>query len=77
MLKPYDLKELNDVAESELLLEMISIGEDFKAFDLFGAVLERLKMAKVNMTWLRNQVWSCEKKLSILTAVSLQCSPWI
>ena len=36
VLKPYDLKELNDVAESELLLEMISIGEDFKAFDLFG-----------------------------------------
>ena len=36
MLKPYDLKELNDVAESELLLEMISIGKDLKAFDLFG-----------------------------------------
>ena len=27
VLKPYDLKELTDVAESELLLEMISIGE--------------------------------------------------
>ena len=59
----YDLQELKDMAEMELLsqlekenmVEMISIGEIFRAEDIFEAAL---KMTKVNMSWLRNQVYS-------------------
>ena len=57
----YDLTELKDLAENALvgqltkqnMVEMISIGEFFKADGLFEAAL---KMTKVNMTWLRSQV---------------------
>ena len=63
----YDLQELKDIAEKELLsqldkenmVEMISLGEVYRAEDIFEAAL---KMTKVNMTWLRNQVCShCRK----------------
>ena len=59
----YELNELKDMAERELLgqlhkenmVEMIYLGELFRAEDIFEAAL---KMTKINMTWLRNQVWS-------------------
>ena len=59
----YDLQELKGMAEIELLgqlekenmVEMIYIGELFRTEDIFEAAL---KMTKVNMTWLRNQVSS-------------------
>ena len=65
----YDLQELKDMAEMELLsqlekenmVEMISIGEIFRAEDIFEAAL---KMTKINMTWLRNQVYSTVWKFS-------------
>ena len=58
----YNLKELKDLAEKELLsqlekenmVEMVYIGELFRAEDIFEAAL---KMTKVNMTWVRNQVF--------------------
>ena len=57
----YDLLVLKDMAETELLsqlekenvVELISIGEDFRAEKIFEAAL---KMAKANMSWLRSQV---------------------
>ena len=57
----YDLKELKDMAEAELLIQldkenmvaMISIGETFRAIDILEAAL---KMTKANMPWLRSQV---------------------
>ena len=57
----YDLKELKDLAEKELMgqltkqnmVELIDIGEFFRAEDLFEAAL---KITKANMTWLRSQV---------------------
>ena len=57
----YDLPELKDMAENELLIqldkenmvELISIGETFRAENIFEAAL---KMTRANMTWLRNQV---------------------
>ena len=57
----YDLQELKDMAEAELLsqlkkenmVEMISFGEIFRADGIFEAAL---KMTKANMTWLRSQV---------------------
>ena len=59
----YELNELKDMAEKALLSQldkenmvaMIYIGELFRADDIFEAAL---KMTKINMTWLRNQVWS-------------------
>ena len=59
----YNLQELKDLAEKELLsqlekknmVEMVYMGELFRAEDIFEAAL---KMTKVNMTWLRNQVFS-------------------
>ena len=59
----YNLQELKDMAEIELLsqldketmVEMIYIGELFRAEEIFEAAL---KMTKINMTWLRNQVYS-------------------
>ena len=59
----YDLEQLKDLAEKELLaqlkkqnmVEMIYIGELFEAEDIFEAAL---KMTKINMTWVQNQVWS-------------------
>ena len=57
----YDLKELKELAEAELLIQldkenmvgMISIGEIFRADDILEAAL---KMTKANMSWLRRQV---------------------
>ena len=57
----YDLPELKDMAETELVLQldkenmvaMISIGETFRADRLLEAAL---KMTKVNLSWLRSQV---------------------
>ena len=59
----YDLKELKSLAEAELVIQldkenmvaMLSIGEVFRADDILEAAL---KMTKVNMTWLRSQVFS-------------------
>ena len=57
----YDLQELKDMAETELLSQldkenmvvMISIGELFRAKNIFETAL---KMTRANMTWLRSQV---------------------
>ena len=57
----YDLQELKDMTEVKLLgqlkkenmVEMISMGELYRAENIFEAAL---KMTKNNMTWLRNQV---------------------
>ena len=57
----YDLQELKELAEVELvdqldkenMLEMISIGEDHKADQLYEAAL---KYTKANLAWLRSQV---------------------
>ena len=57
-----DVQELKDMGEKELLshldkenmVDLISIGETFRAEDIFEAAL---KMTKINMTWLRNQVF--------------------
>ena len=65
----YDLQELKGMAEKELLcqiekenmVEMISIGDFYSAEDLLEAAL---KMTKVNMSWLRNQVFSMLWKAS-------------
>ena len=65
----YDLQELKGMAEKELLcqiekenmVEMISIGDFYSAEDLLEAAL---KMTKVNMSWLRNQVFSMLRKAS-------------
>merc|ERR1719239_1558836 len=56
----YDIKELKDMAEVELVIqlnkenmvEMINTGEFFRADDLFEAAL---KFTKANMSWLRSQ----------------------
>ena len=57
----YDVQELKDLAEGELLkqldkknmVQLVSIGDLFNATKIFEAAL---KMTKANMTWLRNQV---------------------
>ena len=57
-----DVQELKDMGEKELLshldkenmVDLISIGETFRAEDIFEAAL---KMIKINMAWLRNQVY--------------------
>ena len=57
----YELQELKDMAEAELLnqlkkenmVEMISFGETFGADGIFEAAL---KMTMANMAWLRSQV---------------------
>ena len=57
----YNIHELKDLAEKELLIqmkkdtmvEMISIGELLRADQLFEAAL---KFTKANMSWLRSQV---------------------
>ena len=57
----YDLQELKSLAEEEMLLQlakenmvqMISLGEIFRADAIFEAAL---RTTKVNMTWLRSQV---------------------
>merc|ERR1712192_396718 len=74
----YQLQELKDIGEKELLgqldkenmVEMIYIGEMFRAEDIFEAAL---KMTKVNMTWLRNQEEGTDglKKLSKDTSTKL------
>ena len=59
----YDLQELKGKAEAEMLsqldkenmVEMLSVAEFYRADDIFEAAL---KMAKVNMAWLRSQVFS-------------------
>ena len=59
----YNLEEMKDMAEKELLsqlekenmVEMLSIGETYRAEDIFEAAL---KMTKVNIAWLRSQVYS-------------------
>ena len=66
----YELNELKDMAEKALLsqldkenmVEMVYIGELFRAEDIFEAAL---KMTKINMTWLRNQVYSTVWKVSV------------
>ena len=54
-------KELLCQIEKENMVEMISIGDFYSAEDLFEAAL---KMTKVNMSWLRNQVFSMLRKAS-------------
>ena len=57
----YDLLELKDMAETELLsqldkknmIEMISIGDFFRAENIFEAAL---RMTKANMAWKQSQV---------------------
>ena len=57
----YDLQELKDMAENELLIQLdkenmvalISVGDIFRAENIFEAAL---KMTRANMTWLRSQV---------------------
>ena len=57
----YDLQVLKSMAETELLsqldkenmVELISIGDIFRAENIFEAAL---KMTRANMAWLRNQV---------------------
>ena len=57
----YDLQELKSLAEEEMLIQLtkqnlvqlISLGEIFRANDIFEAAL---RMTKANMTWLRSQV---------------------
>ena len=57
----YDMQELKDMAETKLLsqlvkenmVEMIFVGELFKADNIYEAAL---KMTKANMAWLRDQV---------------------
>ena len=61
MVELYDLQELKDIAKNELLIQlhkenmvaMISIGDIFRAENIFEAAL---KMARANMIWLRNQL---------------------
>merc|ERR1719239_661513 len=67
----YDVQELKDLAEGELLrqlnkknmVQLVSIGDLFNANKIFGAAL---KMTKANMAWLRTQEGGLEdlKKLS-------------
>ena len=67
----YDVQELKDSAEAELLMQLdkknmvqlVSIGDLFNANKIFEAALE---MTKANMTWLRNQVYN-------MTIVSEKC----
>ena len=64
----YDMKALKDLAEGKLLrklnkknmVELISIGESFRADRIFEAAL---KMTKGNMAWLRTQVSYIYKKV--------------
>ena len=57
----YDLQELKNMAENELLIQldkenmvaMISVGDTYRAESIYEAAL---KMTRANMTWLRNQV---------------------
>ena len=57
----YDFKVLKDMAETELLsqldkenmVELISIGETFRAENIFEAAL---RMTKANMAWKQSQV---------------------
>ena len=57
----YDLRELKDMAEGELMkrldkktmVTLLSIAEIFRAGELFEAAL---KMTKINISWLRSQV---------------------
>ena len=59
--KMYNLQELKNLAETEMLsqltkenmVHMISLGEIFRADDIFEAAL---RMTKANMTWVRSQV---------------------
>ena len=63
----YDIRELKDMAETELLIQldkenmvaMSSIGEIFRADDILEAAL---KMTKANMPWLRSQVNNGSKR---------------
>ena len=50
-----DLAETQPLSqlEKENVVELISIGEDFRAEKIFEAAL---RMAKANMSWLRSQV---------------------
>ena len=57
----FDLQDLKDLAETEMLIQldkvnmvaMISLGELFRAEKILDAAL---KIARVNMSWLKNQV---------------------
>ena len=57
----YDIQELKDLAEQEMLeqldrknmVEFVFMGDLFSAEKIFEAAL---KMTKANMSWLRNQV---------------------
>ena len=68
----FDLQELKDLAERELLIQldkdnmlaMISLGELFRADKIFEFEAA-LKMTKVNMSWLRTQVREGVQKKSI------------
>ena len=72
----YHLKELKDMAETELLIQldkenmvaMLSIGDIFRADDILEAAL---KMTKANMPWLRSQV-SDEYKSENLSALNIR-----
>ena len=72
----YQLKELKDMAETELLTQldkenmvaMLSIGEIFRAEDILEAAL---KMTKANMPWLRSQVSDEYKSENLSTSIRL------
>ena len=54
--------ELVDQLDKENMVAMLSIAEFYRADDIFEAAL---KMTKINMTWLRNQVYSTVWKVSV------------
>ena len=70
----YHLKELKDMAETELLIQldkenmvaMLSIGDIFRAEDILEAAL---KMTKANMPWLRSQVINENKSENLSTNI--------
>ena len=72
----YDLQELKDMAETELLIlldkenmvAMISLGDLFRAENIFEAALN---MTRANMTWLLSQVEHKEWKSIIIRLISL------
>ena len=73
----YQLKELKDMAETELLIQldkenmvaMLSIGDIFRADDILEAAL---KMIKANMPWLRSQVINRNKNENNFTDIFVE-----
>ena len=75
----YDLPELKDMAENELLIQldkenmvaMISVGDTYRAESIYEAAL---KMTRTNMTWLRNQVKKMNENGNELRSDSYECA---